>query len=99
MLRCISKGERCTVAGTDLAELLDRVAALLAETGVTPGDRAIAVFDNTLESALTLLTAMRHGITLCLQPSGIQVEDLVRLKADLSANAIVNAPRTGIHPR
>ena len=96
VLRCISKGERCTVAGTDLTELLDRVASLLAETGVTPGDRAIAVFDNTLESALTLLTAMRHGITLCLQPSGIQVEELVRLKADLSANAIVNATRTGI---
>jgi acyl-coenzyme A synthetase/AMP-(fatty) acid ligase len=96
VLSCISEGERRTVAGTDLAERLDRVAAFLAETGVTPGDRAVAVFDNTLESALILLTAMRHGITLCLQPSGVQVEDLMRLKADLSAKAIVNATGTDI---
>lgn len=96
VLSCASQGRKRIIAGTDLLERLDHVAAFLAETGVNPGDRVVAVFDNTLESALTLLTAMRHGITICLQPSGVQVEDLIRLKADLSAKAIVNATQIDI---
>lgn len=96
VLTDISGGERRAVVGTDLAKRVDGVAAFLAEAGVIPGDRAIAVFDNTLESALTLLTAMRHGITLCLQPSGTPLEDLLRLKGALSSKAILNSTGTDI---
>lgn len=96
VLTDISGGERRDVEGKDLADWLNRLAGFLAHAGVNPGDRAIAVFDNTLESALALLTAMRNGITLCLQPPEAPLKDLMRLKVELSAKAIVNATKTDI---
>ena len=96
VLTDISGSARRSVHGSDLLTQLDRLAAALAEKGARPGDRVVAVFDNTLESALTLLTAMRHSITLCLQPAGTLAEDLGRLQADLGATAIINATRTDL---
>ncbi|MBW4651603.1 MAG: acyl--CoA ligase [Kaiparowitsia implicata GSE-PSE-MK54-09C] len=75
------------VNGGQLPGLLDRLASELAARGVNPGDRILAVFDNTLESALLLLTAMRHGITVCLQPAGASEADLV-LAETLCSTAI-----------
>lgn len=96
VLTDITGGARRSLDGSDLLEQLDRVAAALAERGTRPGDRVVAVFDNTLESALTLLAAMRHSITLCLQPAGTPGADLARLQADLGATAIINASRTDL---
>lgn len=96
VLTDISGGARRLIDRRDVTDRLDRLAALLANAGVQPGDRVVAVFDNTLEAALTLLTAMRHGISLCLQPAGTPVADLARLKVGLAATAIVNATRADI---
>jgi len=65
VLTDISGGDRRDVAGADLADHLDRLAAMLRrKAGACRGDRVVAVFDNTLESALTLLAAMRHGVSV-----------------------------------
>jgi len=88
-----SGGTRREMAGTDLADRLDRLASLLADLGAGPGDRVVAVCDNTMETALTLLAAMRHGLALCLQPVGTPAAELRRLQSDLAAKAIVNATR------
>ena len=93
VLTDISGGARRSVYGVDLLEQLDSLAGALAERGARQGDRVVAVFDNNLDSALTLLTAMRHSITLCLQPTGTPSQDLERLRADLGATAIINASR------
>lgn len=92
----ISGGTRRAVSGADLTDRLDRLAGVLSKAGATPGDRVVAVFDNTLESALTLLAAMRHGHTLCLQPTGTAAEVLDRVKADLGAVAVINASRSEV---
>lgn len=90
VLTDISGSGRRAVCGVDLPGLTDRVAGKLASHGVEHGDRIIAVFGNRLEAALLLLTAMRHGITLCLQPAGTGVADLVQLKHDLGATAVIS---------
>jgi acyl-coenzyme A synthetase/AMP-(fatty) acid ligase len=87
---------RISVSGVELADWLDRLASLLASSGINSGDRVIAVFDNTLESALTLLAAMRHGVTLCIQPPDTEREHLAELEAMLGAKAVVNATRKSI---
>jgi len=97
VLTDISGGDRRDVAGADLADHLDRLAAMLRrKAGACRGDRVVAVFDNTLESALTLLAAMRHGMTLALQPVGTAPDDLKRLQARIDARAVINATRQGV---
>ncbi|RFU13639.1 long-chain fatty acid--CoA ligase [Rhodobacteraceae bacterium W635] len=91
VLTDISGAARREVAGADLNDRLDRLAGMLAEAGARPGAPVVALFDNTLESALTLLAAMRHGFTLALQPAGTDVEDLNRLQGEIGARALVNA--------
>ena len=96
VLTDISNGMRRSVEGSDLLMHVDRVAGVLAEGGARPGDRVVAVFDNTLESALALLAAMRHSFTLCLQPAGTPIVDLTRLQSALGATSIINATRTDL---
>lgn len=96
VLTDLSGTTRRSVNGVDLVGHLDRVAAALCDAGAKPGDRVVAVFDNTLESALVLLTAMRHGITLCLQPAGTPAKDLEQLKGGLGATIVVNATRASL---
>lgn len=93
VLTDISGGMRRSIQGSDLIDRLDRLASVLYAAGAMPGDRVVAIFDNTLESALTLLMAMRHGITLCLQPVGTPRNDIDRLKAGLEAKTIINTTR------
>jgi acyl-coenzyme A synthetase/AMP-(fatty) acid ligase len=88
--------QRTSVSGAELTAWLDRLAWFLASSGVTSGDRVVAVFDNTLESALILLAAMRHGITLCVQPPDTDRADLAALEAALGAKTVVNGTRKSI---
>jgi long-chain acyl-CoA synthetase len=85
-----------SVSGVELTDWLDRLASLFASAGIVSGDRVIAVFDNTLESALTLLAAMRHGVTLCIQPPDTDRVQLAEMEAALGAKAVVNATRKTI---
>lgn len=94
VLTDLSGGTRRSVDGRNLVDQLDRLAASLDSGGIRSGDRVVAMFDNTIEAALTLLMAMRHGITLCLQPAGTPLAELAKLRQDLEAKAIINATRT-----
>ncbi|SIS53717.1 class I adenylate-forming enzyme family protein [Phaeovulum vinaykumarii] len=91
VLTDLSGGLRRSVTGRDLPDLTDRVAGWLAAQGVQRGDRVVAVFDNRLEAALLLLAALRHGITLCLQPANAEAQALADLAAGLGARAIISA--------
>jgi len=95
VLTDLSGGRRRELTGQDLPDLLDRVAGMLRDRGVLAGDRLVVTFDNRLESAVLLLTALRHGITLCLQPTGTSAADLVRLKDRIGARAILGAAGQG----
>lgn len=87
-------GVRREIGADGLTDLLDRVAARLENLGVNPGERVVAVFDNCMESALTLLAALRHGVTLCLQPPGTNRDVLLRLQEEIGANASIDATRS-----
>ena len=86
----ISGSSRRSICGRDLPDYCDRVAASLANAGVKPGDLVVVILDNTIEAALTVLTAMRHGITLCVQPSGTSLVKIEDMKKKLGAKIIVN---------
>lgn len=87
----IGGSEPRSVTGTHLTDLLDRLASELTTRGVNPGDRILALVDNTLESALLLLTALRHGITLCLQPPGISEAERIRAEGLTSSRTRIDA--------
>lgn len=91
VLTDISGAQPRVVTGQDLPHLLDRLASYLAVRGVATGSRVLALFDNNLESALLLLTAMRHGITLCLQPAGASEAELARVEALAGCRVRINA--------
>lgn len=93
----IARDRRRQILGKDIATCCDQIAGHLArELRVGPQDRVIAVFDNKLESALLLLTGLRHGFTLCLQPTGVAADELDRLRSELGAVAVINASDTQI---
>lgn len=87
----ISGGRRREVVGTEIIPILDRLASLLGRMGIQPGDRVVAIVDNTLEAALLLLAAMRHGITLCLQPADASAADIEKAARLAEAKFTVNA--------
>ena len=80
-----------SVSGRNLADMLDRLAAYMVAQGIAAGDRVLALFDNNLELALLLLAAMRHGITLCLQPAAAGEAELARAQALAGCHVRINA--------
>ncbi|MBB4217461.1 long-chain acyl-CoA synthetase [Rhizobium sp. BK212] len=87
----IAGDRRREVAGTELVPILDRLASLLGQMGIHPGDRVVAVVDNTLQAALLLLAAMRHGITLCMQPADASPAEVEKAARLVGAKFTVNA--------
>lgn len=91
VLRDISGASMRQIVGAKVVQTVDRAASWLKNNNVQGGDRIVAVFGNRLESAVMLLCAMRHGITLCLQPIDKSADDLAELASDVGAKLVVNA--------
>lgn len=90
VLTDISKGLRRSVRGLDLDQQLNKSAAWLKQHGAQERSYIIALIDNTLESAMLLLTAMRHGIAIVVQPIGTTHSALVALADRIRADAIID---------
>jgi acyl-coenzyme A synthetase/AMP-(fatty) acid ligase len=91
VLTDIGGAELRSVSGRNLTDMLDRLGAYMAEQGVATGDKVLALFDNNLESALLLLAAMRHGVTLCLQPAAAGEAELAKAQALVGCRVRINA--------
>jgi len=81
--------ERC-LSGKVLINRIDCTANFLKDLGVNQNDRVVCVSDNSLETAILVLTAMRHGICICMQPAGTSKIELERVKELIGARAIIN---------
>lgn len=92
----LSTGNLRSINGTSLPTVLDKIGSIFHKHNALQGDRVICIFENTLESALLLLAAIRYGITLCVLPAGTSFSDLVQLKTSLRAKQILNATHTHI---
>ncbi|NIA69549.1 AMP-binding protein [Pelagibius litoralis] len=96
VLTDFSQGTKRQIVGRDLTDWLDRTAGWLANSGVKPGSCFVARFDNTLESALILLAAMRHGMTVTIQHADASDSDIGPLAQSCGATVIVDATSRNI---
>jgi acyl-coenzyme A synthetase/AMP-(fatty) acid ligase len=77
--------------GASIVELIDAAAEFLDQNGIKRGNTFFCIADNTISTAVLILTAMRHGLTIAvLSPSFTRGEMKVWMKR-LDIRAVVNA--------
>ncbi|MQA82393.1 MAG: AMP-binding protein [Streptosporangiales bacterium] len=80
------------------AELLDacrRIAALLEQHGVGPGDRVAVLSENSLEEAVLHVAVMRYGVVLCPVNTTVGEKNLEHVLATVAPRLVfVNAGHT-----
>ena len=89
----ISNQKERGIDGRELEAKITQLSTFLLENNITYGDRVIAIFENNIESALLLLTAMRYGITLCIQQIPENWEQIQSMMLEMNTRKVVNASR------
>ncbi|MDB3892437.1 AMP-binding protein, partial [Alphaproteobacteria bacterium] len=77
-------------SGQQLLDLIDQTASFLEQSGIQTGQRFICIADNNIETALILLTSMRHGFCVAMLPPNIENKSLLHQAKKIDVDVYID---------